>query len=86
LRPGRVVPREGVEIPAREHAGQTADGFLRVGVGGHAVAQAAVRGQFYEADGKELQHFARVVLVGHAAGQGVFLLVAAHVEVHAHAG
>jgi hypothetical protein len=61
-------------------------GSLRVGVGGHAVAQAAVGRQLQQADGKELQHLACVVLVGHAAGGRVFLLVAAHVEIHTHAG
>ena len=75
-----------VVVPAGEDLGQAADGVLGVGIGADAAFGRAVLGEFDQTDGEQLQHFTRVVLIGHAAGGQVFLLVAAHVEIAAHAG
>ncbi len=84
----RVIRRiHAIAFPTGEHAGQLADVLRRVTVDGLAVAQArrAVCVQLDQADAEQLHDLAGIVLVGHSTGACVFLAVAQHVQVTAHA-
>ena len=72
--------------PAGEHARQAGDVGVGVGLDRLAVDELrrAVEVDLGEADREELHHLAREVLVGHAAGHRIGLLVAQVREVDAH--
>ena len=72
--------------PAGEHARETGDVGIGVGLDRLAVDELgrAVEVDLGEPDREELHHLAREVLVGHAAGERIGLLVAQVREVDAH--
>ena len=76
-----------IAFPTGEHAGQLADVLRRVTVDGLAVVQArrAIAVQLHQTDAEQLHDLACVVFVGHATRERVFLAVAQHVQVTAHA-
>ena len=83
---GRIGAR-AAPVPAGEHARKPFDDGLVIGGDGLAAGihlHAAIGVQSHQADGHQLHHFARVVLVRPQVGAGHCFLVAEHRQVHAH--
>ncbi|OPZ09688.1 MAG: hypothetical protein BWZ07_02961 [Alphaproteobacteria bacterium ADurb.BinA280] len=83
-REGRVV---AAKAPASKHLGKALHHGLVVGrdrLPCRIALWRTVIVQLHQSNRKQLQHFACVVLVRHAPGRRVFLVVAEHVEVIAH--
>ena len=82
----RVAGRQACIGPAGEDSGETLDGGLIVVWNRQAFHRnlCSILIQFVHTDGKELEDFPGIILVGHTAFGGVRLRIINHVEIHAH--